>query len=986
MAVDDVAFRGYLNWKGATAKDAQDTRIQAVRKIEANLQGLNFDYADLDEAYEAQGFQDLREQLTRLRADALAGGEEFRLLLPESKKPQRRLADMRNWLADYGRCLAMRNGAEETALFSAGMEQLRSTFLERMPDFENFDVEDGAFFERETEYKRSASANLLLASLKQDITAEQRGREVYKALSQSSMSSLPLGWRTQSEVAKAPAQIQTRFYEIIARLAALGEDDLSGLEDCARDLEQQHDAGLSNLKRGEVLGIAISVFGTRNAKTACWFKVRTFDRLGKILLGHRLFTSPRFELVDFEEFHDLLERMRSTLDGWGWKPQSLADVQGFIWVALAEDYDVAIKDGLNRKAIEAAMDEFDKIGLEAFLTKYQFGKPRDYWVRRAPDGTLYPAKALVGASYGFLPEGKPQSAKEFSGGYGEQAANGILQKLGFEIVSAKGTRLDVFVSVPPDADEEEEASLPRQSTNLILYGPPGTGKTYRTAYEAVRLCLGTEEFPDSEQGRQRWLGTRDGRKALMEHYDALRDAGRVEFVTFHQSFDYESFVEGLRPTPMEDTTSAGFTLKARPGVFRVICAVAEQARKNGGLPPQAPVIDLSGRQFWKMSLGAKDTEEDFFEAAIKEGYIALGWGGDEDWSDPRFVRTDEIKAHWQSQERQSKEESNWTQTSRFRNVMKPGDIVIVPYGNTAFRAIGEVKGDYTFAADAEGYYAQRRRVEWLLVLEEPLPLETIVKGDFTMRTLYALASDRIHLKAIERLVAQNQPIAQSVGGKEIPQFVLIIDEINRANISKVFGELITLLEPDKRLGADNPLTLQLPYSGDPFGVPANLHIVGTMNTADRSIALLDTALRRRFLFREMEPRPDLLIGKVAWIELPAVLATINRRIEYLIDRERRIGHAFFLGCTSREDIDGVMRDKVIPLLQEYFFEDWNRIHAVLGSGFIAQEKLSPPPGIKGGDRVSWSVRSPFHPNAYKMLLRSGQEEADPEEDHEVSAD
>lgn len=143
-----------------------------------------------------------------------------------------------------------------------------------------------------------------------------------------------------------------------------------------------------------------------------------------------------------------------------------------------------------------------------------------------------------------------------------------------------------------------------------------------------------------------------------------------------------------------------------------------------------------------------------------------------------------------------------------------------------------------------------------------------------------------------------------------------------------------------------------------------------MNTADRSIALLDTALRRRFLFREIEPEPNLL-SAVGPIDLGAVLTTINQRIEYLIDREHRIGHAFFMGCKSGDGVDAVMRDKVIPLLQEYFFEDWSRIHAVLGDGFIGKTLLKAPPGIDGGERESWFVKRPFDSDPYATLLRPG---------------
>lgn len=208
------------------------------------------------------------------------------------------------------------------------------------------------------------------------------------------------------------------------------------------------------------------------------------------------------------------------------------------------------------------------------------------------------------------------------------------------------------------------------------------------------------------------------------------------------------------------------------------------------------------------------------------------------------------------------------------------------------------------------------------------------------------------------------------------EHVLIIDEINRANISKVFGELITLIEPDKRKGMPNAVTLRLPYSQQPFSVPANLHLVGTMNTADRSIALLDTALRRRFRFREIAPDPSVLPEAVAGVPLRRVLETINDRIEYLIDREHRIGHAFFLGDggSDRAGIDATMRDKVIPLLQEYFFEDWGRVAAVLGEaqgkggGFLDCRKLRDPTGQDGEERESWSVRSAFSRDAYERLI------------------
>lgn len=167
-------------------------------------------------------------------------------------------------------------------------------------------------------------------------------------------------------------------------------------------------------------------------------------------------------------------------------------------------------------------------------------------------------------------------------------------------------------------------------------------------------------------------------------------------------------------------------------------------------------------------------------------------------------------------------------------------------------------------------------------------------------------------------------------------FVFIIDEINRGNISKIFGELITLIEDDKR----EEISATLPYSQEEFTVPRNVYIIGTMNTADRSIALMDTALRRRFNFIEMMPRPELLSADIDGVNLQDMLTTLNERIETLLDREHTIGHAYFINCKTLADVENVFINKIIPLLQEYFFDDYEQIREVLGDKFITREKLS----------------------------------------------
>ncbi|MCT3745426.1 McrB family protein [Chryseobacterium lactis] len=171
------------------------------------------------------------------------------------------------------------------------------------------------------------------------------------------------------------------------------------------------------------------------------------------------------------------------------------------------------------------------------------------------------------------------------------------------------------------------------------------------------------------------------------------------------------------------------------------------------------------------------------------------------------------------------------------------------------------------------------------------------------------------------------------------RYAIFIDEINRGNVSAIFGELITLIEPDKRIGAVNELKVKLPYSKREFGVPKNVDIIGTMNTADRSVEALDTALRRRFSFVEIQPNPSVLLNsEYQDVDLKQLLEMINQRIEVLVDKDHQIGHSYFIGIQNLEDLKQTFKDKIIPLLEEYFYGDFGKIGLVLGGSFIYQEE------------------------------------------------
>ncbi len=480
----------------------------------------------------------------------------------------------------------------------------------------------------------------------------------------------------------------------------------------------------------------------------------------------------------------------------------------------------------------------------------------------------------------------------------------------------------VHQSLPTSTEVTTEAIT--MDKNIILYGPPGTGKTYNTIAYAVAIIENK-----SVKSIQQEIND-IGYESVLSRYHAYKDNKQIAFTTFHQSYGYEEFIEGIKPkievgTGDQDVNDVSYEIKA--GIFKVFC---EQAI--------TPIIQNSNEYgirseptIWKVSLeGAREnpTKRDCFI----NSRIRVGWDG---YGEKITEETDFTKAGGKKI------------LSSFINEMMIGDIILVLYDEKTIDAIGVVTGDYEWLNQFE-HYKRSRKVKWLVKDIREDIYELNGNTVLTLSSVYRL--NRITLSDVLRILKRLDPTSGATIKENTNNYVFIIDEINRGNISKIFGELITLIEPTKRIGQDEEIKLQLPYSQEEFGVPDNVYILATMNTADRSIARLDTALRRRFHFVELLPNPFFLKGiVVAGIDVAAMLTKINRRIEVLFDREHTIGHAYFMPLARDpilHNLAKIFRNAIIPLLQEYFYEDYHNIQLVLGDNsknrdeqFIQQKQI-----------------------------------------------
>ncbi len=460
--------------------------------------------------------------------------------------------------------------------------------------------------------------------------------------------------------------------------------------------------------------------------------------------------------------------------------------------------------------------------------------------------------------------------------------------------------------------------------NNILFGPPGTGKTFNTINYAVAIVEGKtlEEIRAEERGD------------IKNRYNKYLEKGKIVFTTFHQSMSYEDFIEGIKPTLSPEEDNGGdIQYEIRDGIFKELVEIS--LGENAIQQKAADSLYVDKKYFKeninKISLGNSQSPEDndIYKYCIENNCVALGWGENLDYTGASSKV--EIRKIFESLEGyKSKKDFNVDAMYRFMIWMKKGQLVFIPNGNKKLRAIGVVDGDYQYNPEAPIRYSQFRPVKWLHV-DLDIPIKSIYPKYFSQQSIYQIYGSEID---------QSYFTNDGANKKEKDNYVLIIDEINRGNVSQIFGELITLIEDNKRLGRDEELKIKLPYSKEEFGVPANIHIIGTMNTADRSVEALDTALRRRFSFLEIPPDPKLIKtaglskGMIESFDLVELLTTINGRIEKLLDKDHMIGHSYFLSTSSLADFKAVFQNKIIPLLQEYFFGDFGKIGLVIGKGFF----------------------------------------------------
>lgn len=440
----------------------------------------------------------------------------------------------------------------------------------------------------------------------------------------------------------------------------------------------------------------------------------------------------------------------------------------------------------------------------------------------------------------------------------------------------------------------------KRRKNVVLYGAPGTGKTYDVPELAVRLC------------DPAFMAAEPSREEIVSRYNQLKTEKRIAFTTFHQSLDYEDWIEGLRPVVNKNSQ---VTYKIVSGIFKELC---EEAERPVDKDKQVDISDNA--VIWKVSLQGTG-DNDVRRECMENNHIRIGW------DDYGPVISDETD--WSVYNGEGKQILD-----AYINKMKIGDIVMSCYSSQTIDAIGVVIGDYEFE-DKFPNYKRVRRVNWLVKNINENIVEMNDGKTMTLGTVYRLNS--ITLDNVKSILEKYNTSSKMEENDKA--YVMVIDELNRGNVSKVFGELITLLEADKRKGRINAESVVLPYSKKAFHIPNNVYLIATMNTADRSLGSLDYAIRRRFAFiaekpfgLDVEGFDEELFEKVSslfvknfdeykesgWDQTMKLEPADTLSEEYKPE-DVWIGHSYFL-MQDEEGEDNTCNRllyEIIPLLEEY---------------------------------------------------------------------
>ena len=444
---------------------------------------------------------------------------------------------------------------------------------------------------------------------------------------------------------------------------------------------------------------------------------------------------------------------------------------------------------------------------------------------------------------------------------------------------------------------------------LVLHGPSGTGKTWAAMSRALEICDGSVAAGTEQQ---------------LARYQQLMEQGRICLVTLHPSFGYGEFVEQrareLREDPQTGEVQAVDII--RPGVLKTMAERAASIK----VAEESPAEALASATIWKVGEFSSDSQACISQ--LNAGVIALPAGGKHDFHE--CTSRDRIRDAIESAGEGTQADPDLVSAlDLLVNQMSLNDFVILADAETRYRAIGRITGAYA-AASSHGDETLRhtRAVQWLVQFDGPQEWHQISRKKFQSRNIYRLDQSLLRIDELKALLDAQQ--------QQSPRYVLIIDEIGRGELSEVFGETLTLLSADR---ADlTPPSVYLPLSGEPFSLPGNLFLIGTLNAAEPTSSLNRQMLHRRFAFEELQPDPSLVCGddeqgmisdgQGGRINLRRLMMALNQRIEALAGAQHRLGHGLFMHMQAYDDLLAVLRGRIVPQLHDLFDGDWRRVQLV----------------------------------------------------------